>query len=154
MYLICLLLLSGCISSEPEITPTDRDREFFYMPMEEQLERFNSLGHEDQYKLLIIGNQYVHPPALHLSNEFAKQGKLVVPLLRRKLLETNSESTTRDIVAVLEAMQRLDVYKVKDDSELMTLIEGKVAAMRGQWGPVTLRMIEDIKEPNVDNKGP
>ena len=145
IYLLCTLFLLGCIDYTPEIEPNQFDREFFRLTIDERIKQFQEYDSETQYKLLIIGNQLVHPPALYLVDEFAKKGKSIVPFLRSKLAAAKLEVTVRDIVAVFSAMQRFGSYEVKDDASLMALIKERIAAMQGQWKPVTQHMFEEIQ---------
>lgn len=144
--LLCTLFLLGCIPNESRVEPSQADRDFFRQPTSVQVKKFNELGPEAQYELLIVGNQLVHPPALYLVEEFARQGKVVIPFLRSKLTNANKDVTIRDVVAILSEMQRMGSYEVKSDATLMALVEEKLAAMQGQWKPVTQRMLEEIRE--------
>jgi hypothetical protein len=143
--LFCVLLLVGCISNESEITPSQFDRDFFRLTTNEQVRKFHEYDVETQYELVIVGNQIVHPPAIYLTEEFAKQGRAIVPFLRSRLMTAKREVTVRDIVAILAEMDRLRLYEVGNDASLMAVVEERTAAMRGQWKPVTQRMVEEIR---------
>ncbi|WP_013207825.1 hypothetical protein [Ralstonia solanacearum] len=143
--LLCTLFLLGCVSNGSEITPSQFDREFFRLSTAEQVKKFQGYNPDTQYELLIVGNQVVHPPALYLAEEFAKQGKSIIPFLRSKLAATKQESTVRDVVAVLAEMQRLGSYEVKCDASLMAFVEERVAGMQGQWKAATRHMLEEIQ---------
>ncbi|WP_155518285.1 hypothetical protein [Ralstonia solanacearum] len=150
---IFTLLLLGCVSNDSEIQPSQFDREFFRLPTTEQVKKFQGYAPETQYELLIVGNQVVHPPALYLAEEFAKQGKSIIPFLRSKLAATKQESTVRDVVAVLAEMQRLGSYEVKGDASLMAFVEERVAGMQGQWKAATQHMLEEIQgQPKKDRE--
>jgi hypothetical protein len=87
----------------------------------------------------------LHPTALYLEDEFAKQGISVVPFLQSKLREAKRELTIRDIVGVFAEMQRTASYNVRRDSDLIELLQQRVAAMRGLWHPMTQRMLDEIQ---------
>lgn len=144
--LLCTLFLLGCIPNESEVEPSQADRDFFRQSTSEQVKKFNEFGPETQYELLIVGNQLVHPPALYLAEEFARQGKAIIPFLRSKLTAANKDATVRDVVAILSEMQRMGSYEVKSDASLMALVEERLATMQGQWKPVTQRMVEEIRK--------
>ena len=143
--LSCLLLLSGCVSNASEIAPSQFDRDFFRLPTGEQVKKFHEYDLPTQYELLIVGNQVVHPPAMYLVQEFAKRGKSIVPFLSDKLASAKEEATVRDIISVFAELDRLKLYEVGKDASLMALIEQRTAAMRGQWKPVTQRMVEEMR---------
>ncbi|MDB0574078.1 hypothetical protein LBW59_25470 [Ralstonia solanacearum] len=142
--LLCTLFLLGCVSNESEITQSQFDREFFRLSTAEQVKKFQGYDLETQYELLIVGNQVVHPPALYLAEEFAKQGKSIIPFLRSKLAATKQESTVRDVVAVLAEMQRLGSYEVKGDASLVAFVKERIAGVQGQWRPVAQHMLDEI----------
>lgn len=139
------LFFLGCAPKEAEVVPTQLHRDFFHLPTSEQVKRFHEYDIETQYELLVVGNQVVHPPAIYLAEEFAKQGKSIVPLLRNKLAEAKQEATVRDVVGILAEMHRLRTYDVASDANLMALVKERTAAMRGQWKPVTQHMVDEIR---------
>jgi len=145
LTLLLCIFLAGCISNTTEIAPRQFHRDFFKLPVSEQVRQFHEYDLETQYELLIVGNQVAHPPAFYLTTGFAAQGESVISFLTDKLDETRSDLTVRDIVAVLAKMQHLQSYDVGNDVHLMTLVEERVAAMRSQWKPVTQRMVEEIR---------
>ena len=142
--LLCTLFLLGCFSHDSEIEPNQFHREFFFsQTTDEEVKRFHEYDPETQYELLIVGNQVVHPPALYLAEEFAKQGKSIVPLLRGKLAAAKQELTVRDIVLVLGDMQRLGFYDVRGNASLIALVQERIATMQSDWKLTAQRMFEE-----------
>lgn len=121
------------------------ENDFFGLSRDLRIEKFHEYALEDQYKLLIYGNQAQHPPTLGLAIEFAKNGGSAIPFLKEKLTETEVDMTIRDIVITLYFMSRSGSYNVKGDAELMDLLSKKVDSMSG-WKDFVQRDIRDINE--------
>lgn len=146
--LIALLIVSflfACTSLAEELTPSQAEKEFFRQSTAVQMRRFDSLDIEQQYRLLVIGNQVIHPPALYLTERFAKRGAEGGEFLVGKLASTKSETSIRDIVAVFAEMQRSGTSDVRSNAKAMALIQAQVSSMKGQWALTTRRMVEEIQ---------
>jgi len=145
----CVGLLGACMLFNPDYYAADRaTREFFRLPTHDQRDRFGKFDAETQYKLLLFGNDVMHPPALYLATEFAKQGPSLVPSLENKLRNERKEQAIRDIVLVLSEMDGLRVYSVSRDSALMDLLVRRTNEMHGAWREATLEMLAKIREGN------
>ncbi len=143
--LVAFLFILALAACAAEIETSEFDREFFRMSTSEQIEKFSKFDLQVQYRLVVVGNQVVHPPALYLTQEFAKRGVVAIPLLSAELTNAQSELTVRDIVAILAEMRRLHVYDVKENVQLMALVRDRVASMKGQWRLLTDGMEQEIE---------
>jgi hypothetical protein len=125
--------MSGCFQ------PADRalDKQctnlaysFFRLPLQEQIEEFRKRDAEDQYPMLICGNQAIHPPAQYLIRPLAQEGQPAAAFLKKKLLTATDDLTIRDIIMVFAEMNRSRTYDVINDRDLMTLIQSRAGAMK------------------------
>lgn len=138
--------LFGCGFGESDLTSSQFDRDFFHQSTDAQAKAFREYDLRTQFELLIVGNQIVHPPAMYLVTEFAKQGSAAIPFLRDRLASTKKEVTVRDVVAILAEMHRLRSYEASNDASLMELVEVRVSGMQGQWKDITQSMVEEIRK--------
>ncbi len=95
---------------------------FFREPVKEQLKKFSTFSIDDQYSVLICGNQVLHPPALYLAEPFAEKGRIVLDFLKAKLRQATDDLTIRDIIYVFTVMNRQGAHDVVGDGDLMALI--------------------------------
>ncbi len=151
-YLFVLMLYNALISRPHDfIMPdearvpfsTELEKDFFSLSSDERYEKFHSYSLEDQFTLMLTGNLRVHPPLLHFTIEFAKNGSVIVPMLKEKLKEDVRGETVRDITRVIKHLKRLDLYDVHDDKELMQLLTDKVNSMDG-WKDFTLEILDEL----------
>jgi len=120
---------------------------FFQKPDKEQEAEFRQYALEQQYALFLCGNQVMHPPAMYLMVPFAMGGKRVVGFLQSKLAQATEDLTIRDIVLVLEEVQRQKTYDVAGDRDLMQLITDSVARIKDDDRRHFIeQMVRDIKE--------
>jgi hypothetical protein len=106
---------------------------FFAKPTRQTIAEFTSHDLEMQYTIYLCGNQYMHPPTLHLAVPFASGGEKSALFLRQKLAGKTDDLTTHDIVRVFVEMQRQRTYAVKGDASLMVLLREKVQAIRDPY---------------------
>ena len=119
---------------------------FFRLPSKTQLEEFSRSGLEEQYTLLICGNQAIHPPALQLARALALRGATAVTFLKDKLAQAQGDLTVRDIVAVFAEMRRNHTYDVAADEDLRRLIDRRVAAMKDpDWKRLVSQTATEIR---------
>ena len=111
----------------PHIQPSDLTRDFFNKSMSEQSQQFSNYSMDEQYELLLYGQQVVHPRAGYLVEEFAKQGSIIVPFLKTKLKTTTDEQTIYDIVLVFSELARIMRYDFSKDQELNDLLHQRAS---------------------------
>lgn len=142
MVALAFVLTAGCSWFNPDYySANESTRDFFRLPTAEQRERFRALDLEHQYELLVFGIDAIHPPAAYLATEFAEQGEVIVPLLKKKLASEQRELAVRDIAWVLSEMDGLKIYRVSQDAELMRLLGGRANAMKGISKRQTLELM-------------
>ncbi len=144
MIVFLALLVSACSFSQHEARLSEVEQDFFNLSIQDRVNKFTEYSVESQYRLLIFGNQVVHPPAMYLASEFAKNGEVGLSFLKEKLVEVDDEVTIRDIAYTIKEMDRLGFYDVKADVDLMSLLEEKVTSMNGQWKPVVQNMLKEM----------
>lgn len=148
---VAMLSLSACVLREDSQLRdcSAFDREYFSRYEPEQLAReFVRLSRETQYEMFICGQQRIEPPATFLARAFASEGPAVVPLLAEKLRTSPNDLTTRDIVAVFQAMALTGSYEVRANASLLHLLREKVDTMSSVgWRTVVQRMLRDIEDP-------
>ena len=149
-------ILFGCMLPIPRLGANELDdntnkfcHKFFNKyDSDEQEKQFQNYNIDEQYVLLIYGNQAVHPPVMWLITEFAKQGEIIVPFIRVKLENTNNELTIRDIIYTFEELARLKLYDFSKDPRLMELIEKRANGMKSPWKDIVCNMVSRIKNKN------
>lgn len=146
VFLLFSLLLTACESNNADVVPNKFDHDFFRRTISEQILQFSKHSLEVQYELLVVGNQIVHPPAMYLIPEFAKNGQAAIPFIFGKLTQAKEDASIRDIVAILVEMHRLKLYSEAENSDLKELVDKRVAAMRSQWKATTERMLVDMNK--------
>lgn len=147
MNVICAIafFLAGCIPHGADVTVNASIKDYFRMPMAEQIKEFKNHNLEEQYQLFLYGNQVVHPPAIYLAQPFAEQGPTIVPFLREKLGSAKDEATIRDIAQVFSELARLKLYDFSADGALMELLDKRASQMKGMWKDSTLVIIARIR---------
>lgn len=118
---------------------------FFQMPLRERMKKFASHEVEDQYRVFICGNQFMHPPAIYLAGPFAQQGAPAATFLKTKLANTKDDLTIRDIVLVFTEMKRRNTYDFSEDQALVTLISDRIGEMKNKdWKSVAQENFSEI----------
>jgi len=121
---------------------------FFHQPFRAQIEEFGRRSLEDQYTLLICGNQVIHPPALYLVRPMAQQGQAAAVFLKQKLLAATDDLTIRDIVMVFVDMNRNHDFDVAGDKDLMALIDSRARSMKDPgWKNFVNQRVAEIIHP-------
>jgi hypothetical protein len=119
---------------------------FFKKPLKATIAEFSDYDVDKQYAIYICGNQYMHPPMIHLAEPFAKEGEKVVDFLKARLLEARDDLTVRDIVLVFTWMARQKTYDVAGDSNLMRITEEKVSRMKNlDWRRLSEHDLNEIR---------
>ena|SRR3972149_832591 len=119
---------------------------YFRKPLKQTIAEFTSYGLETQYTIYLCGNQYMHPPALHLATQFASGGQRAAVFLKEKLSQMDDDATIRDIVRVFVEMQRQGTYDVKGDSLLIQLLNEKVRSIQdGYWQNFCRELMGEIE---------
>jgi hypothetical protein len=149
-------LAAGC-TNRP--IPDDRGfvslaRNFYSGTVDERMRSFASHPLEEQYNLYLFGNQRRHPPAIYLARCFALNGRAAVELLRAKLELQETDLTVRDIVMLLATIDRMRMYDVAGDAELMKLLEVRVTAMQDrEWRESSTGRMQRIGQGREDVVG-
>jgi hypothetical protein len=142
--LIIFFCLFGCASSNADVIERDDYTHFFYMTIAEQESLYKKRSLNEQFEILLYGNQIMHPPTHYLAKTFAENGPKVIPFLKQKLEVTKSELTVRDITIVFVEFEKMKTYDFSKDPDLMRLLERRVNGMKGLWKAHTLEMLEHI----------
>ena len=117
---------------------------FFRKPIKTTIAEFGDYDVEKQYAIYICGNQYMHPPMIHLAEPFASEGEKIVDFLKARLLEADDDLTVRDIVVVFAEMRIQKTYNVAGDGDLMEIMQEKVNNIKN---PDWRRLVEqDLNE--------
>ncbi len=126
---------SGCALAEEIDRSTCKTlaRTYFAKPLRQTVVGLAEKPLSEQYAIYICGNQYMHPPALHLAAPFAAEGAPVATFLHEKLAATSDDLVIRDIVRVFVEMQRQHSYDIQSDRRLMAVIRAKSAAISSQY---------------------
>lgn len=106
---------------------------YFRKPLKQTISEFTARDLESQYMIYICGNQYIHPPALHLAAPFASEGKPAALFLEQKLSAASSPSSIRDILNVYAEMQRQKTYDVKSNASLIQLLDTKISTIADSY---------------------
>lgn len=121
-------------------------KQFFEQPSDKRVIEFGKLDIETQYCIFLYGNQVIHPPAIYLATEFAKQPS-ILPFLTNKLKETKDDLTIRDIVYVISELERMKLYAVGRDKNLMVLLNYKANEMKSEgWRKLTIETLNDLEK--------
>jgi hypothetical protein len=138
---------SACTGGlERQFPCRDYAKQFFKLSTNERVNEFNKLDIEKQYCVFIYGNQVIHPPAIYLATEMAKQPS-ALPFLTKKLNETKDDLTIRDIVYAISELQRMKLYAVAHDKNLMKLLNAKVNQMKNDdWRKLTTDNLNDLSK--------
>ncbi|TBR36727.1 MULTISPECIES: hypothetical protein [Dyella] len=122
------------------------DRDFFKQSVIEQIRSYPRHSVDEQLKLYFYGNQRRHPPATYLADCFALNGLHGVERIRVTLSGPLDDLTTRDIVALLSAMEATGQYNVRDDHELMNVAVKHVEGMGDpNWREVAQSDLDSIR---------
>jgi len=148
MLIACVVTSAGCGVSRAQALRKDcapLAETFFWESIDKQLIKFESYDLADQYRVYICGNQFIHPPAIHLSSALAKRGEEAVPFLTEKMRRAKDDLTIRDVINVFYEMQRLGSHDVANDEVLMRLAATKVDHMRAKgWQGIARQSLEGI----------
>jgi len=131
----------------PDVPPSKLTK-FFYdaqLTRSEREKLFKSLSLDEQYKILIYGNQAIHPPDGKGVELLAEEGPSVIPFLTEKLRATQNEMTIHDIIDVFSAMALKKRYDFSKDQELLALLDQKAQTLRGFWKDMVLWKISMIR---------
>lgn len=126
----------------PELAKT-----FFRKSLRTTIAEFRDFDVDKQYAIYICGNQFVHPPMIHLAEPFARGGEKVANYLKIRLLETTNDLTVRDIILVFAEMSRQKTYDVAGDSNLMEILLEKVSSMKDpDWRQMSDNNLNQIRK--------
>jgi hypothetical protein len=149
LLLACGVGIAGCFHAEDPVIDRQCPRlatSFFRLPPKVQLEDFGRRDLEEQYTILICGNQAIHPPALYLAQLLALRGEGAAVFLKGKLARTKDDLTVRDIVVVFTEMHRNHTYDVAADRDLMTLIDSRLTTMKDAgWKSLVSQRVAEIR---------
>jgi hypothetical protein len=147
--IVMLLLVCGC-RPNADVKESELIRDFFQLSSREQEKKFKTYSLEEQYDLYIWGNQVRHPPKIHMGVLFAENGPIIVPFLVKKLKNTISELTIRDIIWVFDVLAKKRLYDFSKDPMLMRLLEKRAKSMKGIWKETVLGNISSIRKEYPD----
>jgi len=110
----------------------------------DQKTQFKNYSLDEQYQLLIYGNQVKYPPDLRLVEWFAEEGPRIIPFLSAKLNATQNEKTICNIMHVFSDIALSERYDFSNDQELLALLDQKAQNM-GLRKHIALTMITQIR---------
>ena len=142
---ILLLLTSSCVVAENKNSSM---KTFFQKTTSEQIDDFGRHQIEEQYELIYFGNKIVHPPAVYLISNFAKNGQAAVPLLEMKLESSRDDSEIRDIVMIFSEMSVQGSYLIPCESKTMFMLDKKISSLNSLWKPSLENAIQEMKLRN------
>jgi hypothetical protein len=149
LCVLSLLSATGCAAANMRVGEYKCSQltEYFYgKPPNERIAQFVAADLEKQYAIYICGNQYLEPPATYLAEPFAREGGRIVGFLKDKLVRASDDGTIRDVVLVFKEMSRQRTYNVGGDSELMKVVDDRVAAMKDvDWKRLVERQVKEIR---------
>lgn len=141
---IALLMLAVSACAKEDVPSSIRD--FFRQPVVERMRTFRARPLDMQLALFFYGNQKIHPPALYLADCFALNGAAGAALLRERLGVAGSDLDTRDIAALLDAIQTMGTHDVRHDSLLMDRLNGRIASMSDPgWKDAASSLLQRIE---------
>lgn len=148
-FIIFILISISCAcsgKSESRFPCKKYADQFFKLSSNGQVNEFGKLDLQTQYCIFIYGNQVIHPPAIYLATEFAKQPS-ALPFLISKLKEAKDDLTIRDIVYAISELERMKLYAVGLDRDLMNLLYLKANEIKnGDWRKLTIETINELKK--------
>jgi len=146
-YFSLIYICCACSSvSESSFPCRKYAKQFFEQPSDKRVAEFGKLDIETQYCIFLYGNQVIHPPAIYLATEFAKQPS-VLPFVTIKLKETKDDLTIRDIVYVISELERMKLYAVGRDKDLMALLNNKANEIKNDsWKKLTIETLNDLEK--------
>ena len=137
--LVCVFLVTCGKSGQLE-------KDFFKLPLSERVERMRQYSLEDQYRIFRYGNDRIEPPDLSLATPIAERGAAAIPFLTKQLKSSDDDLAVRDILWVLWTMLRLKTYDVRQDREVMDLLERRIRGMKSQyWQGSARERLEQIR---------
>jgi hypothetical protein len=147
---LSLLSATGCAAANMRVGgyKCSQLTDYFYgKPLNVRVSQFVAADLEKQYAIYICGNQYLEPPATYLAEPFARAGAGIVGFLKDKLSRASDDGTIRDLVLVFKEMSRQRTYNVGGDSELMKVVDDRVAAMKDEdWKRLVGQQLKEIRE--------
>lgn len=152
LIVIFLFLTSDCHSMESE-SPTKSECDvlvdsFFQLTHKEQSAQFSTFDLDRQYVTYICGMRAIHPQTLHLADVFSKEGGIAFQFLVKKMIETQSDASFREIVYVFSEMQRRKTYNVVAEKDLILFMEKRASKIQDKfWRDYTQKLIDGISKP-------
>jgi hypothetical protein len=137
---------------EPE-SPTSSEcdvlvKSFFQLQHNEQVTQFSHFDLNRQFVTYICGMRSIHPSTLYLVDAFAKEGRAAFPFLAKKLIETKTDASFRDILQIFGEMQRTKTYDAAAEKDLMIFMERRASEVQDKfWREYTEKLISDILRP-------
>lgn len=149
-WLMASILISICCAcssvSESRFPCRNYAKQFFEQSSDKRVIEFAKLDIEKQYCIFLYGNQVIHPPAIYLATEFAKQPS-VLPFVTGKLRDTQDDLTIRDIVYVISEIDRMKLYAVGRDKDLMKLLSRKANEINNDgWRKLTIDTVNNLEK--------
>ncbi len=143
--LLMIVLSSGCANNSME-------RNFFDAEYDQAGSRFDKYTIPEQIKIYLYGMQEVSPPITVLSRPIAEQGSAAIPYLLNTLNESPTDANIKDLMVVFETMQRLGIYDVSNDKQLLSTLSAFVTGMKNNiWRGYTQSTLTQIKKANRED---
>ncbi len=126
---------------------SDVEKEFFRKSGPERRRLILDYPLEQQVNLYLKSFHCRHPGDLSLSGVVASNGADIVPILRDRIIEIDSEHHKSVLVGIFFDMQFSGYYPVASDTETMNFLEQQAALMEDTvWRELTVRDIMLIKK--------
>jgi len=132
---VVLAVLPGCVPGCAQKEPLPEHlKSFFSQHVSKQEKAFTTLALEDQFTVYIHARTRRHPPSQTFDFPFTKRGSEIVPFLMEKLREENGREDVsplrqESIIRLFGWMVRFHKYDLRDNEELLTLLEETIQAM-------------------------
>jgi hypothetical protein len=149
LSVLSLLSVTGCSAANMRVGEYKCSQltEYFYgEPLKVRISQFVATDLEKQYAIYICGSQYLEPPATYFAEPFARKGGGIVEFLKNRLSHASDDGTVRDIVLVFTEMGRQRTYNIAGDSDLMRVVDDRVAAMKDEgWKRLVEQQVKEIR---------
>ena len=140
LWLVATLSPSGCHRT----TPPEYEG-FLNLPLSEQHKVLRNLPLEKRMDYYLAAMEYNEPPGVGLADDIAREGKMALPILTKRLREEKDERVRIQIIRIFEFMHA-HYYKLKNESEILTQLRETIDSMKDagnrQSGMDMLRHIE------------
>jgi hypothetical protein len=120
-----LLAQCSCIPKEYE--------SFFGLHAEQQYGEFQTYALEKQFEIFEYDLKCRHPNDFGLSQIIAMRGEEAIPFLKERIEEAKSDRQQVAIISIFTHMSIMRYAELRDDPELMALLEEVIASMHPSY---------------------